>query len=122
MTEPSVCLCVCVCAFVDGLSRVGICIKVKAMETGESLNEQDRVRKLERWKTKEKRRRETQFFAVLLSSFQARESVLQTPKPSHRSCLTSATVAGTFQRIYTTHVCLSIDICLNTPLFNSSLL
>lgn len=36
----------CVC--VNGLSRVGICIKVTAMEIGEMLNEQDRVRKSER--------------------------------------------------------------------------
>ena len=42
MTEPSVCVCVCV----NGLSRVGI--KVTAMEIGERVNEQDRMRKLEK--------------------------------------------------------------------------
>ena len=43
-----VCKRACRCVCVNGLSRVGICIKVIAMEIGERVYEHDRVRKLER--------------------------------------------------------------------------
>ena len=116
MTEPYVCGCVHVCvrAFVNGLSRVGMCIKVIAMEIGERVNEQDRVRKLERdggWRKRDQvRRREILYVAVLLSGFQARECFTNM-KTSHRSCSVWATLAGTFQRIKT-HAYISRSFCL----------
>lgn len=46
MTEPSVCVCACACTRVslNGLSRIGICVKVTGMEIGERASEQDVVR------------------------------------------------------------------------------
>lgn len=76
----------CVC--VNGLSRVGICIKVTAMEIGEMLNEQDRVRKSERDRRDEGKRervrlteRETLDVTVLLCSFQAGECFYKQKRP-----------------------------------------